>query len=210
MSPRDLRTRGHVSRKFERQQRGVVMCRIYVKRNEFQRFDTLYHAFRTSIPGADVVWDRRVRERRTRNAAVSAVDRRWSERRTAPPESWSALGFVVMQSPSAATVRRKAPLSISARVAPAPRPMSRPSDPSAPDPTVAEIRGTFVRIAENLVGEIVRRLQAPPEVAPQGPIETLAMAGPRVPATLPPMPTPPMAGQSEAYKLQWPPLAERN
>ena len=189
------------------------MCRIYVKRNEYQRFDTLYHAFRTSIPGADVVWDRRVRERRSHKAPASVVDHRWSERRNAPPESWNALGFVVMQEPGVTAVRRKAPQLVSSRLASALRPMSLPADPadpSAPDPTVAEIRGTFVRIAENLVGEIVRRLQAPPEVAPQGPIETMAMAGPRIPATPQMPPTPPIAGQPETYKLQWPPLAERN
>jgi hypothetical protein len=186
-----------------------MICRIYVKRNEYQRFDTLYHAFRTSIPGADVVWDRRVRERRSRKAPAAEVDRRWSERRTAPPESWSALGFVVMQAPGAGGTRRRAPQPVLSQVAPAPRPLSEAIDPSAPDPSVSEIRGTFVRIAENLVGEIVRRLQAPPTVAPQGPIETMTMAaGPRMSA--PPMPTPPLSGEPEAYKLQWPPLAERN
>ena len=70
------------------------MCRIYVKRAEYQRYDTLYQAFRTSIPGADVVWDRRALERRKQPTGPT-VDRRFSERRNTPPESWQDRKSVV-------------------------------------------------------------------------------------------------------------------
>lgn len=48
----------------------------------------------------EVIWDRRLEGRRT--ARTSALDeRRRQERRSAPPDTWHALGFIL--------VRREAP-----------------------------------------------------------------------------------------------------
>lgn len=165
------------------------MCRIYVKRNEYQRYDTLYEAFRTSIPGADVVWDRRTRERR-RQPGEATVDRRYADRRNSPPESWQALGFVVTAAPGSA--RRAAVTSSAAeRTASPPRLLTR----GLVEPSVADLRGAFVRIAENLVGEIVQRMKPTPDV------------GVRPPAGSAPQP---LAAVDNKWKPLWPPHAERN
>ena len=72
------------------------MVRIVVKRGEFQRFDDLYKAF---VPNgaADVVWDRRLRERRKTKLPSDVQERRHSERRNAQPLSWTGLSFVVCE-----------------------------------------------------------------------------------------------------------------
>jgi hypothetical protein len=70
------------------------MVRIVVKRGEFQRFDDLYKVF---VPNgaADVVWDRRLRERRKGKASSDVQERRKAERRSPHPVSWTGLGFLV-------------------------------------------------------------------------------------------------------------------
>ena len=72
------------------------MVRIVVKRGEFQRFDDLYKAF---VPNgaADVVWDRRLRERRKGKEAVERQERRVATRRGPLPVSWTGLSFVVCE-----------------------------------------------------------------------------------------------------------------
>jgi hypothetical protein len=65
------------------------MTCIVVKRGEFTHYDRLYKAFGDRLP---VVWDRR---RPTRRPADSHEDSRRVDRRTKPPTSWEALGFVV-------------------------------------------------------------------------------------------------------------------
>ena len=72
------------------------MVRIVVKRGEFQRFDDLYRVF---VPNgaADVVWDRRLRERRKTKASAESEERRRGERRSAQPLSWTGLNFVVCE-----------------------------------------------------------------------------------------------------------------
>ena len=72
------------------------MVRIVVKRGEFQRFDDLYKAF---VPNgaADVVWDRRLRERRKAKPPSEVQERRQSDRRSTQPVSWTGLSFVVCE-----------------------------------------------------------------------------------------------------------------
>jgi hypothetical protein len=72
------------------------MVRIVVKRGEFQRFDDLYKVF---VPNgaADVVWDRRLRERRRAKPSADVAERRRVERRSPRPISWTGLGFVVCE-----------------------------------------------------------------------------------------------------------------
>lgn len=81
------------------------MVRIVVKRGEFQRFDELYKVF---VPNgaADVVWDRRLRERRKTKAAGDVEERRHSERRKAQPVSWTGLSFVVCEREPRASVAK--------------------------------------------------------------------------------------------------------
>jgi hypothetical protein len=66
---------------------------IVVRRGDYQQYDRLYRAFGDRVP---VVWDRR----RTASP-VSSVGARQLERRHAPPASWVALGFVVVDRPTA-------------------------------------------------------------------------------------------------------------
>jgi hypothetical protein len=72
------------------------MVRIVVKRGEFQRFDDLYKAF---VPNgaADVVWDRRIRDRRKGKGTAEGQERRLATRRGPHPVSWTGLGFVVCE-----------------------------------------------------------------------------------------------------------------
>jgi hypothetical protein len=188
--------------------KGTNMCRIYVKRNEYQRFDTLYHAFRTSIPGADVLWDRRMRDRRKDSARAEVVDRRWNERRVPPPESWHALGFVVTD----ATRRdhRRWPSAPARRPASPPRLLTH----GLVEPSVAELKGTFVRIAENLVGEIVRRLKTSPECQRElslpAPPSTEAVDASIGQPTPTPRTAPPGSTADVSWRIVWPPTADRN
>ena len=132
------------------------MCRIYIRRNGHQQFNDLYEAFRTSSPGADVVWDRRLRDQRSPNPVVLSVERRGRERRSEPPTSWSMLGFVVAEVNDGPTKRTSY-----SHVGPVSSPSSRcrpqgqgawPADP---------LKDAVVRIAEDLVREIVDRLNEP-------------------------------------------------
>lgn len=68
---------------------------IIVRRGEIERFRVLA----TSMAGeaVRVMWDRRVGERRARQAPA-APERRRQDRRAPPPPSWETLDFVVAES----------------------------------------------------------------------------------------------------------------
>jgi len=68
---------------------------IIVRRGDYQQYDRLYRAFGSLVP---VVWDRR---RTPRPTDGDAADTRREDRRHAPPASWVALGFVVVDRPMA-------------------------------------------------------------------------------------------------------------
>jgi hypothetical protein len=70
------------------------MTCIVVKRGEFAHYDRLSQAFGDRLP---VVWDRR-RAGRTGEAHGHAPGP--FDRRSSPPASWDALGFIVAHSPS--------------------------------------------------------------------------------------------------------------
>jgi hypothetical protein len=65
---------------------------MVVQRGDVDRFRFLNATFRDRP--VEVVWDRRVGDRR-RSAEGSAVDRRAGDRRNSPPASWDNLGFLV-------------------------------------------------------------------------------------------------------------------
>ena len=67
---------------------------IVVKRADFQGYDLLHKAFGQKVP---VVWERRHSERRQNTNSSCKQERRYINRRGAPPASWTALGFVVVE-----------------------------------------------------------------------------------------------------------------
>jgi hypothetical protein len=71
-----------------------MVC-IFVRRGDFQWYDRLHQAFGERVP---VLWDRR---RRTAPPVKSDdAGTQAAERRQAPPLSWVALGFVVVDRPN--------------------------------------------------------------------------------------------------------------
>lgn len=62
-----------------------------------QRPELLEHlrAHFDADPDVEVVWDRRTGERRRRPTRGPA-ERRWFQRRGAPPESWASMGFIFL------------------------------------------------------------------------------------------------------------------
>ena len=69
-----------------------MVC-IYVRRGDFQQYERLHQAFSRSVP---VLWDRR---RRSAPLVEDDDGAQRAERRRAPPVSWVALGFVVVDRP---------------------------------------------------------------------------------------------------------------
>ncbi len=73
---------------------------IIMRRGCDDRLRSLHDTFGAPQISAKIVWDHRVRDRRTRGQGAE-LDRRRSERRGAEPSSWSALDFLVVDGPSA-------------------------------------------------------------------------------------------------------------
>ena len=71
---------------------------VIVRRGETGVFRTVHDVFGRHRR-LDVIWDRRLAERRTADAAAPA-DRRRHERRRLPPDAWSVLGFTVLARPA--------------------------------------------------------------------------------------------------------------
>ena len=67
---------------------------IVVRRADFQGYDTLHKAFGQKVP---VIWERRHTDRRQNTNSTCEQERRYIKRRGAPPASWTALGFVVVE-----------------------------------------------------------------------------------------------------------------
>ncbi|MDE3157030.1 MAG: hypothetical protein KGN76_18170 [Acidobacteriota bacterium] len=74
------------------------MARMIVRRGCLDTFERLRRMF-VEDPEIEVVWDRRVGDRRAgerrRGSRPGSRDRRQSDRRTIPPQSWLALDFLV-------------------------------------------------------------------------------------------------------------------
>jgi len=69
-----------------------MVC-IYVRRGDFQQYERLHQAFSERVP---VLWDRR---RRSVPVKEDDTGTQRADRRQAPPVSWVALGFVVVDRP---------------------------------------------------------------------------------------------------------------
>jgi hypothetical protein len=66
---------------------------MVVQRGDQDRFRFLNSTF--GDREVDVVWDRRVSDRRRSDDGDAPLNRRSSDRRQAPPTSWNNLGFLV-------------------------------------------------------------------------------------------------------------------
>ena len=74
---------------------GERAARIVVRAGALERFATLETAF--GAEGVDVVWDRRVGERRRGNRETPReAERRRRDRRGPEPASWALLDFLVV------------------------------------------------------------------------------------------------------------------
>ena len=72
-----------------------VMHYIIVRRGDFQLYDRLYNLFGERVP---VLWDQRRKSAPHANGNGARTPH--EERRHAPPPSWVALGFVVVDRPN--------------------------------------------------------------------------------------------------------------
>ncbi|MGH9253805.1 MAG: hypothetical protein ACRD3C_04465 [Vicinamibacterales bacterium] len=70
---------------------------LIVRRGALRRFDRLKHA--TADLSVKLSWDRRLHERRTSAGQVER-ERRQTDRRKAPPFTWKAADFVVVEPPA--------------------------------------------------------------------------------------------------------------
>ncbi len=65
-----------------------------VRRGETEVFQTLQDRL-AELQLAEVIWDRRVGDRRTPPSALAVPERRRRDRRTPAPVTWGPLGFVL-------------------------------------------------------------------------------------------------------------------
>jgi hypothetical protein len=72
----------------------------------------LYHAVESGAvgPGCSVIWDRRRTERRMGAHRLASPERRRADRRAAPPETWTHLGFQLVPGGAAEAARGLRPL----------------------------------------------------------------------------------------------------
>jgi hypothetical protein len=74
-----------------------VACLMVVQRDDFDRFGLLRATFH-DYP-VEIIWDRRLSDRR-QSTAVAPVEHRSGDRRHTPPASWDNLGFLVARGAS--------------------------------------------------------------------------------------------------------------
>jgi len=68
---------------------------IIVRRGDTERFRFLQETYR-SRPSVHVMWDRRLGDRRREEQSVP-VERRRTDRRSAPPSTWEKMGFIYVE-----------------------------------------------------------------------------------------------------------------
>jgi hypothetical protein len=68
---------------------------IVVRRGETRLFDVLHERFASGPPPAQVIWDRRMRDRRVIIRDDVSTERRRSERRGLEPSTWATHGFLM-------------------------------------------------------------------------------------------------------------------
>jgi hypothetical protein len=66
-----------------------------VRRGETEIYQTLQQTFAEELDLMEVLWDRRVAERRAKRQGGVEPERRQGERRRSLPPTWATLGFVI-------------------------------------------------------------------------------------------------------------------
>ena len=73
---------------------------VVVRRGHFATFELLTRTF-SDDPGVQIMWDRRIRERRQSADRLSNAERRaGNERRRVPPSEWKQLNYMFAPEPS--------------------------------------------------------------------------------------------------------------
>ena len=73
---------------------------VVVRRGHFATFELLTRTF-SDDPGVQIIWDRRIRERRQSGDRLGHEDRRaGSDRRRVPPSQWGQLNYMFAPEPS--------------------------------------------------------------------------------------------------------------
>ena len=67
---------------------------VIVRRGHFATFELLVRTF-ADDPTVQIIWDRRIGERRSGGAAAGNADRRRSDRRRTPPPQWKTLNYMI-------------------------------------------------------------------------------------------------------------------
>ena len=70
---------------------------VIVRRGHFATFELLTRTF-ADDPSVQIIWDRRISERRHSTAHAGDVDRRGADRRKSAPNQWRQLNYMVASS----------------------------------------------------------------------------------------------------------------
>jgi hypothetical protein len=72
---------------------------VIVRRGHFATYELLTRTFANDL-SVQIIWDRRVRERRQASRGPADGERRQSDRRRVPPHQWGQLHYMVAGSTS--------------------------------------------------------------------------------------------------------------
>ena len=70
---------------------------VIVRRGHFATFELLTRTF-ADDPSVQIIWDRRIGERRLAAESPAEIDRRRSDRRRVPPTQWGQLNYMISDS----------------------------------------------------------------------------------------------------------------
>jgi hypothetical protein len=73
---------------------------VIVRRGHFATFELLTRTF-ADDPSVQIIWDRRIGERRQAVGGLGVSDRRRSDRRRMPPSQWGQLNYMIAGEASA-------------------------------------------------------------------------------------------------------------
>ena len=72
---------------------------VIVRRGHFATFELLTRTF-ADDPSVQIIWDRRIGERRLAAESPADIDRRRADRRRVPPTQWGQLNYMISGAPS--------------------------------------------------------------------------------------------------------------
>jgi hypothetical protein len=73
---------------------------VIVRRGHFATFELLTRTF-ADDPSVQIIWDRRIGQRRVAADGAGGADRRRTDRRRVPPTQWGQLNYMIAGSESA-------------------------------------------------------------------------------------------------------------